>query len=130
MFDLAWLLFAFPAAGVLINLFFGHRLSKQMIGAIASGVVVGAFVVALGLFFSLLGLHGEERVVTVHLWDWITIGTLDVGAAMLIDPLSITLTLVVTGVGALIHIYATSYMEHDERFQRFFIYLNFLSLRC
>lgn len=125
MFDLAWLLFAFPAAGVLINLFFGHRLSKQMIGAIASGVVVGAFVVALGLFFSLLGLPGEERVVTVHLWDWITIGTLDVGAAMLIDPLSITLTLVVTGVGALIHIYATSYMEHDERFQRFFIYLNF-----
>ena len=45
------------------------------------------------------------------------------GAALLLDPLSVTMSLVVTGVGALIHIYATSYMEHDERFQRFFIYL-------
>ncbi|MDQ3249179.1 MAG: NADH-quinone oxidoreductase subunit L, partial [Chloroflexota bacterium] len=125
MFELAWLLLAFPAAGALINLLIGHRLSKPMIGAIASGVVVASFVMAVGLLFSLFGLEGEERVVTVHLWDWMTIGSFQVAAALLIDPLSITLTLVITGVGALIHIYSTSYMEHDERFQRFFIYLNF-----
>jgi NADH-quinone oxidoreductase subunit L len=81
--------------------------------------------VAVGLFFSLLGLPAEERVVTKHLWDWMTIGEFHVAAALLLDPLSITMSLVVTGVGALIHLYATSYMEHDERFQRFFIYLNF-----
>ncbi len=125
MFDLAWLLFAFPAVGALINLLIGHRLNKTLIGAIASGVVIAAFIVAVGLLFSLLGLDPGARSVTVHLWDWITIGTFKVGSAMLIDPLSITVTLVVTGVGALIHIYSTSYMEHDERFQRFFIYLNF-----
>ena len=125
MFDLAWLLFAFPAAGVLINLLIGHRLNKQIIGAIASLAVVASFIVAVGLLFSLFDLDHEARSVTVPLWDWITIGKFQVAAAMLIDPLSITLTLVVTGVGALIHIYATSYMEHDERFQRFFIYLNF-----
>ncbi|MFN8491483.1 MAG: NADH-quinone oxidoreductase subunit L [Caldilineaceae bacterium] len=125
MTDFAWLLFILPAAGALINLLIGHRLNKQTIGMIASGVVVAAFLVGLGLLFSLIALKPEERSVTVPLWDWITIGKFQVGAAMLIDPLSVTMTLVVTGVGALIHIYATSYMEHDERFQRFFIYLNF-----
>ena len=119
MTDFAWLLFILPAAGALINLLIGHRLNKQTIGLIASGVVVAAFLVGLGLLFSLIALKPEERSVTVPLWDWITIGKFQVGAAMLIDPLSVTMTLVVTGVGALIHIYATSYMEHDERFQRF-----------
>lgn len=125
MLNLAWLLFAFPAAGALINLLIGHRLSRNIIGGIASGAVILSFFVAIGLWVSLLGLHGEERVVTVHLWDWITIGTFQANAALLIDPLSVTMSLVVTGVGALIHLYSMSYMEHDERFQRFFIYLNF-----
>ncbi len=128
MFDLAWLLFAFPAAGALINLLIGHRLNKTLIGAIAAGVVIAAFLVAVGLLFSLFGLDPDARSVTVHLWDWITIEKFQVSSAMLIDPLSITLTLVVTGVGALIHIYSISYMEHEERFQRFFIYLNFFIL--
>jgi NADH-quinone oxidoreductase subunit L len=125
MFDLAWLLLAFPAAGVLINLFVGHRLGRRAIGWIASGAVIATFVVAVGLFFSLLGLPAEERIVTKHLWDWITIGEFKVASALLIDPLSVVMALVVTGVGALIHIYAIEYMAHDARFQRFFIYLNF-----
>jgi len=125
MLNLAWLLFAFPAAGVLINLLIGHRLSRKIIGGIASGMVILSFLVALGLWSALLGLHEEERVVTIHLWDWITIGSFQANAALLIDPLSVTMSLIVTGVGALIHLYSMSYMEHDERFQRFFIYLNF-----
>ncbi len=125
MLNLAWLLFALPAAGALINLLIGHRLSRQIIGAIASGAVILSFLVALGVWISLLALPSEERVVTVHLWDWITIGTFHANAALLIDPLSITMTLIITGVGSLIHLYSMSYMEHDERFQRFFIYLNF-----
>jgi len=125
MLNLAWLLFALPAAGALINLLFGHRLNRQTIGAIASGAVILSFLVALGVWISLLGRASEDRVVTVHLWDWITIGTFKAGASLLIDPLSITMTLIITGVGSLIHLYSMSYMEHDERFQRFFIYLNF-----
>jgi NADH-quinone oxidoreductase subunit L len=125
MFDLAWLLLALPAAGVLINLLVGHLLGRRLIGWIASGVVIASFLLGLGLFFSLLALPAEARVITQHLWNWITIGDFEVAAALLLDPLSITLTLVVTGVGALIHIYATEYMSHDERFQRFFVYLNF-----
>jgi NADH-quinone oxidoreductase subunit L len=125
MFEFAWLLLALPAAGALINLFFGHRLSKNAIGAIASGVVIAAFAVSVALLIALLGLPAEERSVTVPLWEWITIGTLELNAALLIDPLSVTMILVVTGVGALIHLYAVSYMHDDERFQRFFVYLNF-----
>lgn len=125
MFDLAWLLFALPAAGALINLLVGHLLNRKMIGWIASGAVIATFLVAVGIFFNLLGMPRGQRIVTVHLWEWITIGDFTVGASLLLDPLSIVMTLVVTGVGALIHIYATSYMAHDERFQRFFVYLNF-----
>lgn len=125
MFELAWLLLAFPAAGALINLFIGRRLGTRAIGALASGAVAAAFLVALWLFAALMALPAEERVITSTLWQWITIGDFHVNASILIDPLSVTMSLIITGVGALIHIYSMSYMEHDERVQRFFFYLNF-----
>jgi NADH-quinone oxidoreductase subunit L len=125
MFELAWLLFAFPAAGALITLFAGRQLGNRTVGMLASAAVGASFLVALWLLVGVLGLPAEERVHTVPLWQWITIGDFKVAASLLIDPLSITMSLIVTGVGTLIHIYSTSYMEHDERFQRFFLYLNF-----
>jgi NADH-quinone oxidoreductase subunit L len=125
MFELAWLLLAFPLAGALIILFFGRQVGVRNIGYLASAAVALAFLVALWLFTSLLGLPAEERTVTVPLWQWITIGDFHVNAALLIDTLSITMCMIVTGVGTLIHIYSISYMEHDERIQRFFFYLNF-----
>jgi NADH-quinone oxidoreductase subunit L len=125
MLQLAWLMLVLPAAGALVNLLFGHRMSKQTIGTIGSAAVALAFVVALGLFLTLLGRSADDRVHTEVLWNWITIGDFEARAALLIDPLSVTMALIVTGVGTLIHIYSMSYMEHDERFQRFFVYLNF-----
>ena len=62
------------------------------------------------------------------MWDWITIGSFHAPAAMLLDPLSVTMALVVTGVGALIHIYAGGYMHGEQNYQRFFVYLNFFIL--
>ena len=125
MFSIAWLMLFFPALGALINMLYGHKMSRQQIANVAVGAVAAAFLVAVGLFFALLGLEGEERVVTVHLWDWITIGDFYAPASMLIDPLSVTMSLIITGVGSLIHIYSIGYMDHEERFQRFFVYLNF-----
>ena len=69
MIDFAWLLLALPVLGLLINLTFGSRLNKSAIGWIASGAVMAAFAAGLGLFAALLGLDGEERAVTVHLWE-------------------------------------------------------------
>lgn len=125
MVEFAWLLLAFPAAGAIINLFIGRQLGNRNVGVLASAAVGAAFLVAVWLLYTLLGLPSEERTITVPLWQWITIGDFQVGASLLIDPLSVTMSLIITGVGALIHIYSMSYMEHDERVQRFFLYLNF-----
>ncbi len=128
MLDLAWLILVFPALGALINLFIGDRLKERGIQVVASGAVLLSFVVSLGLFFGLSGLDEHHRTVTVHLWDWITIGSFRAPAALLIDPLSVTMALIVTGVGALIHIYAGGYMHGERNYQRFFVYLNFFIL--
>ena len=76
MFDLAWLLFAFPAAGALIILLLGPRLPLKVVGWIASLAVLGAFVVAVGLFFAISGLPEEQRAVTITYWQWMTVGRL------------------------------------------------------
>jgi NADH-quinone oxidoreductase subunit L len=62
--------------------------------------------------------------VTVNLFSWITVGTLHVPAALLVDPLSITMCLFVTGISALIHLYSTGYMHGEKDFRKFFLYLN------
>ena len=128
MLELAWLIFVFPALGALINLFVGDRLGERGIHAVASASVILSFLVSAGLFFSLSGLDEHHRAATVHLWDWITIGSFSAPAALLIDPLSVTMALVVTGVGGLIHIYAGSYMHGEQNYQRFFVYMNFFIL--
>ena len=128
MLEQAWLILVFPALGALINLFIGDKLRERGIHIVASGAVVLSFIVSLGLFFGLSGLDEHHRTATVHLWDWITIGSFHAPAALLIDPLSVTMALVVTGVGALIHIYAGGYMHGEQNYQRFFVYLNFFIL--
>ncbi len=128
MLELAWLILVFPALGALVNLFVGDRLGERGIHVVASGMVVLSFIISLGLFFGLAGLDEHHRSTTVHLWDWITVGSFHAPAALLIDPLSVTMALVVTGVGALIHIYAGGYMHGEQNFQRFFVYLNFFIL--
>ncbi len=128
MFDYLWLLFAFPIAGALTLLFAGRWMSQRVAGWIASGAVLGAFVIAFLSFVALLGLPPEERSITITYWQWISIGTFQVPAAILFDPLSAMMALVVTGVGALIHIYSIGYMDHEPRYLRFFFYLNFFIL--
>ena len=87
--------------------------------------MVGAsFVVTVAVFFDLLSKRGEERSHTKVLFTWLASGGLKVNAAILADPLSITMALFVTGIGALIHLYAIGYMHGDPRFARFFVYLN------
>jgi NADH-quinone oxidoreductase subunit L len=128
MFESVWLLFAFPALGALTILFAGRWMSQKVVGWVAAAAVVAAFLTATALFFALIALPPAERVITITWWQWMTIGDFSVPAAVLIDPLSITMALVVTGVGALIHIYSIGYMDHEPRYQRFFFYMNFFIL--
>jgi NADH-quinone oxidoreductase subunit L len=121
---LAWLIPGFPLAGFLI-LFLGRRhLKEPLAGWIATLMMVGAFVSAVAVFTGLVSLDEANRQVTLRGVEWINAGGFAVRFNLLVDPLSLTMVLFVTGVGALIHLYSIGYMHGQERFTRFFTYLN------
>src|SRR5688572_7767898 len=124
MIHAVWLIPALPLAGFLILLATGRRLGDPKAGYLATAMISGSFLVAVGVFFDLMGMSGEERHFEQDLFSWIGAGALDVHVGFLVDPLSVTMALFVTGVGALIHLYSVGYMHGDERYPRFFVYLN------
>ncbi|MBU3688794.1 MAG: NADH-quinone oxidoreductase subunit L [Acidimicrobiales bacterium mtb01] len=124
MLDLLWLIPALPLAGFVIILLFGRLLGEPKAGYLATAMVAGSFVVAAGVFFDLLNNPEEERHHVQSLFSWMPVGSLKVDLAFLADPLSITMVLFVTGIGSLIHLYATGYMHGDPKFSKFFLYLN------
>ena len=123
--SLAWLLVALPALSAAVLLLAGKRADKwgHLLGA---AVPIVLFVYAVILFFSLKSessaAGGRER--NLHLFNWIPVSGFQVDAGFLIDPLSLTFVLLITGVGSLIHIYAVGYMAHDAGRRRFFGYFN------
>jgi NADH-quinone oxidoreductase subunit L len=122
--DLAWLIPAFPLAGFVI-LFLGRRQLKEPVsGWIATLMMAGSFVTAVATWLKLMSFDEHERQVVVKGVEWIKAGGFSVRFGLLVDPLSITMVLFVTGVGALIHLYSIGYMHGQERFTRFFTYLN------
>src|SRR5215213_4381290 len=125
MSDLTWIVIlipAFPLLGFLVNTFFIRQ--ERPAGLIASGAVVLSFITVLISIYVLQTLpEGTERIDYV-LWEWITIGTLRVPFGLLFDQLTALMTLLVTGVGGLIHIYSIGYIHGDERPVRFFAYMN------
>lgn len=123
VFALLWLVIALPALGAAVLLLGGRRTDRwgHWLGV---GTVAVSFLLSLVLFFALLGRDGEDRQVSQHLWTWFTAGQYTVSFDLLYDQLSALFLLLITGVGALIHLYSVGYMEHDERRRRFFGYLN------
>jgi NADH-quinone oxidoreductase subunit L len=114
-----------PFIGFLINGLMGKKMnSEKLSGIIGSGAVGLSFLIALSIFLEMLKAPVEERSHIVTIFQWIVAGSLDVAAAYQIDQLSILMTLVVTGVGFLIHVYSIGYMHGDKGFWRFFAYLN------
>jgi NADH-quinone oxidoreductase subunit L len=119
-----WIIPFFPLLGFLINLAFGSRMQRRTIAVVGCGVVALSFLAALGCFLELLGRAADERAAGNLLYTWIHVGSLKVQAALLLDPLSATMTLVVTGVGLLIHVYSVGYMADEPKLARYFAYLN------
>src|ERR1700728_915918 len=132
--DHIWLIPLFPLATTAVMLFFGRRLSNQIVSWLCSGSVFVSFIFSVGAFFQLIAKPSGERVATKILFEWIPAGTyhmLDGRIAKFIadwgfqiDPLSCVMILIVTGVGFLIHVYSTGYMAHEGGYYRFFGYLN------
>ena len=109
-----------PLAGFIGLVTFGKRLPEPWAGIVATATVGTAFVLAL--IAALDVFAGTAHPETVTWFQWLP--ALGVEASFLWDPLSVLMTLVVTGVGSLIHAYSIGYMHGDERYGRFFAYLN------
>lgn len=125
MIDLIYLTVLLPFLGFLINGIFGSRIkNEKIIGIIGSGTIGIAFLITAGAFIQTLGLPEESRKSIVPLFTWLNVGGLKVSFAYQVDQLSLLMSLIVTGVGFLIHIYSIGYMHGDKGFWRFFAYLN------
>ncbi len=109
-----------PLLGSVINLFFGRALGKQTAGILASAAVAASFGLALYIFW-LLPATGSFRDLV---YTWIQSGSFQVNLSFRVDALTAVMLLVVTGIGALIHLYSLGYMGHDDDVVRFFVYLN------
>jgi len=130
-FGLAPLILILPVLGLLFNGLFGRRFveanragGERLTGWLASLMTLGAFAVSVTLLLSLLAHDFHAEIVPLFNWIDIPSAGFLVNWAMQVDTLSVTMMLVVTGVGSLIHIYAIGYMHGDPDFSRFFTYLN------
>jgi NADH-quinone oxidoreductase subunit L len=121
------LILVFPALGVLFNLFFGWRLGRGAVNVVGPGVMFAAFGVATWAFLTVLAMP-PGGALAMHLWGWIEAGHFHTDLGLRVDALSAVMVMIVTGVGALIHLYSVGYMAHDEDFARFFTYMNLFAL--
>ena len=121
--NLVWLV-ALPLFSSAILLLAGKR-SNSWGHVLATIVSACTFTVGAVEFFAMQGRAEESRAVTQKLFTWISVGSFNVDASLLLDQLSICFVLLITGVGTLIHIYSIAYMSHDLDRRRFFAYLNF-----
>ncbi len=124
MVELAWLIPALPLVGFVTILLFGRRLGDPKAGLFAALMPAAAFVVTALVYFDLLSREAEERHHVIKLFSWVPVGSLHIDMAFLVDPLSVTMALFITGIGSLIHFYAVGYMHGDPKFSKFFLYLN------
>jgi NADH-quinone oxidoreductase subunit L len=122
--ELIWLVPLLPLVGGVVLMLAGARIGEPRAGWLATLVASSSFVVTVVVYFDLLGRPSEERSVVVSLFEWIPVGSLRIDMALLVDPLSVTMALFVTGIGSLIHLYAIGYMHGDPKFSKFFLYLN------
>ncbi|WP_445169366.1 NADH-quinone oxidoreductase subunit L [Mycolicibacterium sp. Dal123E01] len=123
MHTLLWLTIALPLAGAVI-LLLGGKATNAWGHLLGCAAVIGAFACGAVLFTHLLALPGEDRMVHEVLYSWVPVGVLRVDFGLQLDALSICFVLLITGVGALIHIYSIGYMKEDPGRRRFFAYLN------
>ena len=116
-------LIAIPLASSALLMLLGRKADNwgHVLGTLASAT---SFALGASLFFQMLGRPAEERAVTQKIFEWIHVGSFQVDAGLLLDQLSVSFVLLITGVGTLIHIYSIAYMSHDHDRRRFFAFLN------
>ena len=119
----SWICLLSPLAAAVLITLAGGRLTRRGAGYLATLSCFVSFGAAVAVFVSLLGRDAEQRSVLSTAWIWITGGTYRSGLAVLIDPLSVMMMLVVSGVGALIVLYSIGYMDGEREERRYFAYM-------
>src|SRR3954470_14112296 len=120
-----WLILAFPLAGSIVIALGWRGWPGRSAGWMGSLAIALAFASSIGAFASLMAKDPEQRSVVSNAFDYIDIAGVHVSMGVLVDPLSVFMCLVVSGVSTLIHIYSVAYMDSDRGYVRFFSYLNF-----
>lgn len=131
-FNSIWFVLFLPVIGFLIQAFFGGAVVKKlgpatgrkMMGTLAVLPIAIGFGIGVMLTMRLAGLPIEERSVHLQLFEWIRLASVNIPFEFVVDPLSMTMVLIITGIGSLIHLYATGYMAEEKDYPRFFTYLN------
>jgi NADH-quinone oxidoreductase subunit L len=118
----AWIALFAPAAGVVLIALLGQRISRFHAGLVAAGSTLVSFICSVIAFVVLVGESPEDRAHFSTLWTWLSAGNLKFGAQILVDPLSVFMMLVVSGVGFLILSYAVGYMHGDAEERRYHAY--------
>ena len=120
-----WLVLLCPLVGCIVTAA-GFRQERGIVaGWIGTLAIFLSFAFAIGALISLLGRAEDSREVTSSLWNYaVTVGV-DAKLSILVDPLSVMMILIVSGVSALIHLYSVAYLKSDRGYSRFFAYLNF-----
>jgi NADH-quinone oxidoreductase subunit L len=121
----AWLILLFPLAGMIVNALGFRVLPGKTVGWIGTAAIAAAFVCAILTFLALQDRGEEQRQVVYVAWDYANTVGVDGKLSILVDPLSMFMALVVTGVSTLIHLYSVAYLGGDRGYARFFAYLNF-----
>jgi NADH-quinone oxidoreductase subunit L len=120
-----WLVLLFPLLGTLIIAFGYRRLPGRSAGWIGTGAIGLAFLAALGALISLQSHSPTHRELASSLWNYANTVGVNAEVAILVDPLSVFMILIVSGISSMIHLYSISYLDEDRGYARYFAYLNF-----
>lgn len=114
----------FPLTGFLVNGLWGRRLPRSLVSLVACVAIFGAFLASLYLLLLNLALPPLQRSIEITVFSWLKAGPIHIPFTLLVDPLSLTMALTVSGVSFLIHVYSVGYMAHDDELSRYFALLN------
>jgi NADH-quinone oxidoreductase subunit L len=121
----AWLVLLCPLVGTVVIALGWNRWPGRSAGWVATLAIMLAFGCSVVVLISMLNRSPDHRILTSTLWDYAVTDGLDAKVQILVDPLSVFMILVVSGVSALIHLYSVSYMTADRGYTRYFVYLNY-----
>jgi len=123
-----WLILLCPLLGTIVIALGYNRLPARSAGWIATAAIAASFALSVAAFIALESKSPHHRQLTSTLWSYASTAGLDAKLSILVDPLSVFMSLVVSGVSALIHLYSVAYLSSDRGYSRYFSYLNFFVL--